>query len=233
METLKVSVVIPTFQEEKYIEKTLSKLAGIKPPIEIIVVDGGSKDNTVEIARRYASAVYQINMRGISRARNYGAKKAKGDIIVFLDADVCTPPDFVDKVLKTFKNKNVVGATCYIMPVNPTLAEAAFFHFYNFLIRAIFKIRPHARGEFFAVRRSTFLAAHGFDENMPCIEDHDLANRLSKLGKFVFIKDLTVYESLRRFRKLGLFKVVSVWFVDYLFFVLRGRPFSKIWQPAR
>lgn len=231
--TPKVSVVIPTFQEEKYIVTTLSKLVNIKPPIQIVMVDGGSKDDTVKIAKRLADKVYQMQERGISKARNYGAKRATGDILVFLDADVSPPPDFVEKVLKTFNNATVVGATCRIMPAKPRFAEFAFFKFYNLLLRLCTKFKPHSRGEFLAVRKSDFLMINGFDESMPCLEDHDLAYRLSKRGKFVFIKNLTVYESLRRIRKLGFFKLLSTWFTDYLFFIFRGRPLSRVWRPVR
>jgi glycosyltransferase involved in cell wall biosynthesis len=231
--TSKVSVVIPTFQEEKYIAAILSKLVKIKPSIEIIVVDGGSDDGTFKAAKRFTDKTYQIKERGISKARNYGARQASGDIVVFLDADVSPPSNFVEKVLETFNNANVVGATCHIMPAQPRFTEFVFFQFYNLLIRLCTKFKPHSRGEFLAVRKKDFLMVNGFDESMPCLEDHDLAHRLSKQGKFMFITSLTVYESLRRFRKLGFSKVLSTWFTDYLFFLLRGKPLSAVWQPAR
>lgn len=229
----RLSVIIPTYQEEKYIAKTLSKLVNTKPTIEIVIVDGGSQDDTVNIAKQFTQKVYQIQERGISRAKNHGAKQADGDILLFLDSDVYPPSNFVEKVLETFNNPTVVGATCHIMPTKSSLSEFAFFHFYNHLIQLCTKFKPHSRGEFLAVRKNEFLNVNGFDENMPCLEDHDLAYRLSKRGKFMFIRDLTVYESMRRFRKLGFFKVLGTWFTDYLFFVFRGKPLSEIWQPAR
>jgi glycosyltransferase involved in cell wall biosynthesis len=231
--TSKISVVIPTFQEEKYIAATLSKLVKIKSSIEIVVVDGGSDDGTVKVAKRFTNKTYQIRERGISKARNYGARQASGDIVVFLDADVSLPVNFVEKVLEAFNNSNVVGATCRIMPAQPRFTEFIFFQFYNLLIQLCTKFKPHSRGEFLAVRKKDFLMVNGFDESMPCLEDHDLAHRLSKRGKFMFITSLTVYESLRRFRKLGFSKVLSTWFTDYLFFLLRGKPLSMVWQPAR
>jgi glycosyltransferase involved in cell wall biosynthesis len=229
----KVSIVIPTFREEKYIAATLSRLVKVKPSIEIVVVDGGSEDGTVRVAKRFTDKTYQIKERGISKARNYGARQASGDIVVFLDADVYPPSNFVEKVLETFNDTNVVGATCNIMPAQPRFAEIIFFQFYNRLIRLCTRFKPHSRGEFLAVRKKDFLMVNGFDENMPCLEDHDLAHRLSKRGKFVFITHLTVYESLRRFRKLGFSKVLSTWFTDYLSFLLRGKPLSGVWRPVR
>jgi len=231
--TPKLSVIIPTYQEEKYIAKTLSTLTNVRPAIEIVVVDGGSQDKTVKIAKQYTSKVYKIQKRGISRARNHGAKQANAEILVFLDADVHPPLDFVEKTLETFNNPTVVGATCHIMPTESGLVELVFFRFYNLLLWLCTAFKPHSRGEFLAVRKNDFLEVNGFNEIMPCLEDHDLAYRLSKRGKFMFIWDLTVHESLRRFRKLGFFKVLGTWFTDYLFFMLRGKPFSGIWQPVR
>jgi len=231
--TATVSVIIPTFYEENYIAAILSRLKKVKAPLEIIVVDSGSRDKTVEIAKRFADRVYEIKKRGISRAKNFGAHYANGEILVFLDADVTFPSDFAEKVLKTFEDPVVVGAACNIMPKRSKLGERAFFYLYNMLIRTSAKVKPHCRGEFFAVRKSAFIHADGFDENMACLEDHDLANRLSKLGKFIFISDLTVYESLRRFRKLGFMRVLGTWLMDYVSLVLRGKPVSLAWQPVR
>jgi len=231
--TPRISVVIPTFQEGRYLAKVLSRLAETKHPIEIVIVDSGSKDNTVKIAKQSTDKVYLIREQGISKAKNYGAQKASREILVFLDADVKPSADFVDKVVETFNDAVVVGATCHIVPEHPNLGETLFFHFYNLLIQVCSKFKPHSRGEFLAVRRKSFLAVGGFDETMPCLEDHELTYRLSKLGKFVFIEDLVVYESLRRFRKLGFFRVVGTWITDYVSFVLRGKPVSKVWSTVR
>jgi len=231
--TPRISVVIPTFQEGRYLANVLSRVAEVKPFIEIIVVDSGSQDNTVETARQFTDKVCLIRERGISKAKNHGAQRASGGILVFLDADVKLPADFAEKVLKAFNDAAVVGATCHIVPEHPNLSEAIFFQFYNLLIRICSKFKPHSRGEFLAVKKKSFLDIGEFNETMPCLEDHELAQRLSKLGKFVFIKDLLVYESLRRFRKLGFFRVVGTWMTDYISFMLRGKPISRVWSPVR
>jgi len=228
-----ISVIVPTLQEEKYLAKTLPKLARMKPRVEIIVVDGLSKDKTIDVAKRFTNNVFQMGKRGIPEAKNYGAKQAKGEILVFLDADVNVPQNFVNKILEVFSGTTVAGATCNVLLAQPKLQEAIFSRFYNLLIRASFGIKPHCQGKFLAVRKNCFLRVGGFDESMPCLEDHDLAFRLSKLGKFVFIKGLTVYEFPRRFRKHGLLNVAGTWLTDYLAFVLRGKPLSRVWQPVR
>jgi len=229
----RVSVIIPTLQEQGYVEAILSKLLKVKPSVEVIVVDGGSMDRTVEAAKRFTDKVYSINKRGIAAGRNYGARKASGDILVFLDTDVTFPATFQEKLARTFKDSTVAGATCNIMPLHHQIGTTSFFRIYNLIIRATAQFKPHSRGEFLAVRKTAFEKTKGFNETMPCLEDHDLANRLSKLGKFVFISDLTVYESLRRFKKLGFRRVVSTWILDYISFIIRGKPVSQEWTPIR
>jgi len=233
-----ISVIIPTLQEEKYIATTLSKLVNVKPRIEIVVVDGGSEDNTIKIAKSFTDKVYEIREMGISKARNYGAKRSNGDILVFLDADVVPPTDFAEKVIETFKDPKVVGATCTIMPTRPKIIERIFFLFFNLLIRISImlpyaKFNRHSRGEFTAVRRSEFQKVGGFNESIPCAEDFDFACHLSELGKLAFIKNLTVYESIRRIKKLGLLKTVWVWIVNTISYILHGKTILKVWKPVR
>ncbi len=229
----RISVIIPTLQERDYIAAILIQLSKTNPPVEIIVVDGGSQDKTVEIAQQFTKKVYTTSKRGIAAGRNHGAKKANGQILIFMDTDIKIPTNFQEKVLRTFRDSTVVGATCNIMPIHNQIRTTAFFKLYNLIMQATSKFRPHSRGEFLAVRKKAFQQVEGFDETMPCLEDHDLAYRLSKLGKFAFISDLTVYESLRRFKKLGFSRVVGTWMTDYIFFLLRGKPLSPEWKPAR
>lgn len=237
MET--ISVIIPTLQEEKYIEKTLSNLIKVTPKIEIVVVDGGSTDRTVQIAKLFTDKVFQIGERGISKAKNYGAKRAKGEILVFLDADVIVPNGFLEKVLETFENPSVVGATCHNMPVRPKPLEFVYFFLFNLVTRVSITVLPKtrfkygSRGEFMAVRKSEFFRVGGFNEKMACLEDYDLTFRLSGRGKFVFIEDLIVYESMRRVRKLGLSKISRIWTTELLAWLVYGVPKSKVWQVVR
>lgn len=231
---IKVSIVIPTLQEEKYIGKILSEVADVSPDLEVIVVDGGSTDRTVEIARNFTGKVYVLGERGIGRARNYGAYRASGDILIFVDADVELPRGFLDKVLSTFeRRRDIVGITCNIMPKNPFPHELAFSKFYNLLLYIISFLKPHCQGKFLAVRRDAFLRVQGFNESLPCVEDHELAFRLSKIGKVIFLRDLTAYESMRRFRREGLLKVIKLWITNYIWLVLFGRVISRSWEPVR
>ncbi len=228
-----ISVIIPTLEEEEYIEVLLSKLKTVKPPVEIIVADGGSHDKTVVLAKKFTKEVFQTSKRGIAAGRNYGATKAGGDILLFMDTDVRFQSNLIEKVQEAFKDPTVVGATCNIMPLSCRLIETVFFTVYNQLIRLTARFKPHSRGEFFAVRKTAFESIQGFDENMPCLEDHDLANRIAKLGKFAYISDLTVYESMRRFRKLGFSRVIGTWIMDYIAYAIRGKPVSATWKPVR
>ena len=120
-----ISIIVPTFQEGEYITDTMLNLrkAANNFPIEIIVVDGGSVDDTVEKAKNFTNKVYRIG-RGIAKARNFGAKHSNGDILLFMDADVILPNGFAEKLVETFRNPEVVGATCNIMPLKPKVLMA-------------------------------------------------------------------------------------------------------------
>lgn len=234
-----ISVIIPTLEEENYIGKTLARLAKFIPEIEIIVVDGGSRDKTIEIAKRYTDKVFRINEKGISKAKNIGAKYAQGDILVFIDADVFVSDDFLPKVVKIFQNPDIMAATCKIMPAQPKLLEFIYFSLLNLVIRFSIKAIPKtkfkfgSRGEFFTVRKKEFLKLGGFNEKIPCLEDIDITFRLFEFRKFEFAEDLVVYESMRRIRKLGLFKILRIWTTELLAYLIYGVPKSRFWKVIR
>jgi glycosyltransferase involved in cell wall biosynthesis len=106
-----ISVVIPSFNEAERIEQCLISLSRQSIPrdeYEIIVVDGGSKDRTREIAEKYADYVFIQTSPKVGGARNDGALHAKGEIIATTDADTILPPDWLKQIQKGFKNKDVV-----------------------------------------------------------------------------------------------------------------------------
>ena len=98
-----ISLVIPTLNEEKNIGESLRSLKNqTYRNFEIIIADGGSKDKTVEIARKYADRVIVYKGSGISEAKNRGVREAKGDILVFTDADTKFENDWLEKIAKHF-----------------------------------------------------------------------------------------------------------------------------------
>ena len=236
----KISVIIPTFKEAKYIGQTLSSIEKLDGNIEVILVETVSEETeTLEnVVKKHENVqLYKINERGIAKAKNYGAQKAHGNILLFIDADVFVTKDVLKHVSQVFKTPSVIGATCNNYPVKPKFSELLFFKFYNTLIRLVLSLPPiklkHSRGEFIAVRKAHFEKVHGFNERLVCMEDADLTHRLSMLGKFVFIKDLVVYESMRRIRKLGLFRTSILWFKNWLFFIIKSDVVAKEWKPVR
>ena len=234
-----ISIVIPTFKEIDYINQTLNRIERLNGNIEVILVETVSEEtealeNVVE--KHKGVQLYKIKERGIAKAKNYGARKAHGHILLFLDADVFVTKDVVKQVSRVFKDLSVVGATCNNYPVEPKFSELLFFKFYNALIRLVLSLPPtklkHSRGEFIAVRKAHFEDVGGFNERLVCMEDAYLARRLSMLGRFVFIKDLVVYESLRRIRKLGLFRTFMLWFKNWLFYIVQSDVVAKEWKPV-
>jgi len=236
----KTSIIIPTFREANYISQTLNNIKKLDGDIEVILVETVSEETGIleNVVKKYEDIqLYKIKERGIAKAKNYGAQKAHGNILLFLDADVFVTKDVVKHVSQVFKDSSVIGATCNNYPVKPKFSELLFFKFYNALIRLALGLPSskfkHSRGEFIAVRKAHFEKVGGFNKHLVCMEDADLAHRLSMLGRFVFMKDLVVYESMRRIRKLGLFRTFMLWFKNWLFYIVKSDVVAKEWKPVR
>ncbi len=203
----KISVVIPALNEEHYI---MDSLKGLQKQtfkdFEIIVSDGGSTDKTREIAKKYAKVVIE-RKKGMSAGRNTGARAAKGNIIVFLDADTKPSPNLL-KTYASALNNGIVAATGPILPLEKVNKRTALGYrvvSILFVKLSILVGKPSIVGSNFAVRKDVFTKVHGFDEKLMTFEDWDLSNKLKKQGRIAYLDDAKVKTSARRIMAWGVF----------------------------
>lgn len=225
---MKISVVIPTLNEGKYIETTLFHIKQLKP-YEIIVADSHSTDDTVKIAKKYGACVVQAKRGAASYGRNAGGKVAKGDVILFLDADSIVFPNLAEVIKRDFKNKKIVGWTCTIYGFTPSWKEQIIYNMSNNLIDFLtnYVKKPHAAGIVIAVRKGVFDKVGGFDENLKVMEDHDFAMKSGKFGIFKFSKETCVYTSTRRMNKWGGLGLIRKYSKIYLKYFISKKKFEK------
>src|SRR3989344_2081552 len=178
-----ISIIIPTLNEESYLPLLLdsitSKNSGLTD-YEIIVADGNSQDRTREIARNFKCRVVSGGLP--ARGRNTGAKIAKGDLFLFLDADVILPPDFFPDVLLEFQKRKLAAASFPLSPKG-NIIDSFLFSLYNFLARISQKFYPYASQVIF-IERKIHEAIGGFDEEIKIGEDHYYVRKAKKSGKF-------------------------------------------------
>ncbi len=222
---IKISIVIPTLNEGKYIEPTLFHLKRLRP-YEIIIADSHSEDDTVKIAKKYGCRIVYAKRGAASYGRNAGGKAARGDVILFIDADSIVFPNILEVMGNDFKNKKLAGWTCSIYGFTPSWKEQMIYNMSNNLIDFLttYAKKPHAPGIAIGVRKAIFDKVGGFDENLKVMEDHDFALRVGKHGKFRFSKDTCVYTSTRRMKEwggLGLIRKYSKIYVKY--FLNKGK----------
>ncbi len=215
-----ISVVIPTLNEEKYIEKCLKSIVRQTVPrdeYEIIISDGKSKDKTIEIAKKYADKIISKKNKSIAEARNLGAKKAKGKYIIFIDADTTIPRDLFNTVIETFDgDKEIAAAFVLYRYTSKSMLINVLNTIFNFLEALANIILPKmlvVSGACIIVRKTKFKKIKGFNEELKTGEDNDLILRLRKTGKIVLIKK-KVYTSDRRLRKMGLFGLLKYYVND-------------------
>ncbi len=224
---MKISIVIPTLNEGKYIETTLFHVKRLKP-YEIIIADSNSKDNTVKIAKKYGARVVYAKRGAASYGRNAGGFAARGDVILFLDADSIVFPNILDVIKKDF-SKKIIGWTCTIYGFTPSWKEQILYNMSNNLVDFLtnYVKKPHAPGIVIAVRKNIFKKINGFDENLKVMEDHNFAMRAGKLGTFKFSKDTCVYTSTRRMDKWGGFGLIKKYSRIYLKYFINKKKFEK------
>lgn len=238
-----ISFIIPTLNEESTIEKILTCLGRYTGSKEIIVSDGGSTDQTVAIARRFADQVIihdNSYRQTIGGGRNAGAQVAKGEYLVFFDADIYieNPDDFFNLALKIFENNSgtiaLTGKLQVLKEFETRADRLAFglvniiFYTYNNILRV-----GAASGEFQMIRTDTFRAVSGFNPLLPVGEDMELFYRLGKKGRTRFISKLTVYHTGRRAHKIGWLKLLWSWLLNWFSVTFFKKSASDEWTVVR
>ncbi len=136
-----LSIIIPTLNEEMGIIKTLSKINKLNIDKEVLVVDGLSKDDTVENAKKYGAKIVIEKRKGKGIAMRTGVKNAKGDIICFLDGDGTYPPKYIPKMISLLNDSDVVVASRLLFKQNANDSLSTFFHhrFFPFILKNYLK----------------------------------------------------------------------------------------------
>lgn len=182
MKAVKVSIVIPAYNEEKYIGKCLdSLLKQTYNDIEIIVIDDGSKDRTLEILKGYEKKYKNIkiltqNHKGPGLARNFGAKNSKGEILIFVDADMEFDKDYVKILTEPILKGEAIGTSHrfeYIANLNNIWARC-------WSIKKIEESKDIKTGIIFrALKRSEFLKVGGFDPKVGFFDDGSIPKKIN------------------------------------------------------
>jgi rSAM/selenodomain-associated transferase 2 len=207
-----VSVIIPALNEEKSIAQVLADAVALRPR-EVIVVDGGSKDRTREISEQMG-AVVMITGPGRARQMNCGARRATGDILLFLHADTHLPPAALHDIVAALKNPRYVGGRFDVdLGGNHWLLKII-----GTMINQRSRITKVGTGDqAIFVRREVFARMGGFPD-IPLMEDIAFCRALKRLGGIVCLRS-KVRTSARRWETEGIWRtVIKMWTLKLLYF---------------
>ncbi len=197
-----LSIVVPTFNEERTIEQTLGAIAGLTDA-EVIVADGGSTDATAEIARRMGVCVVPVRP-GRGRQMNAGAALARGEVLLFLHADTKLPGGFQGHVWSTLDRGAVAGA--FPLRIDDEHSGLRWIE-WGANLRSHYLQMPYGDQGLF-VRSELFHRVGGFP-NWPLMEDYELCRRLRRHGRLL-LAPAAISTSARRWLKLGLWRTTFI-----------------------
>lgn len=217
-----ISIVIPTYNEAGGIQGLVRYLlaAGNGPAPEIIVSDGGSTDNTPELARTAGAKVIQSPEKGRAAQMNAGAAAASGDILYFLHADTFPPADFKDAILRSCAAGHSAG--CFRLRFDEEhwfLKVNAWFTRFD-----IDSIRFGDQSLY--IRKSDFDRIGGFRKDHVVMEDQEIISRIRKITRFRVLP-ATVVTSAQKYRENGIFRLQFIFSAIWLLYYV-GVPQQKL-----
>jgi glycosyltransferase involved in cell wall biosynthesis len=235
----KISVIIPVFNEEKYISLTLKTLSEQSfKDFEVIIVDNNCTDKTISIIKNFIKIknlkIVKEESSLISQIRQRGFDEARGEILVSTDADVKLPSNWLNNIANYFnKHPEVVAIggpySFYDERKLIKYSRLIVTPFFLFLDNLLSGWNHHFAACNFAVRRKLFYKVDGFSTNLDFGEDIELSVRLKKIGKVDFIDSIFMLTSARRYNG-HMWKGVIYHFYHYLralFFIKTKRPIKK------
>lgn len=207
-----ISVIIPTYNEERYILDTLLDLSNqsFDLPFETIIVDC-STDSTIKVAKSFAEKLHlhtikYMGKRGVSNQRNYGAKVAKSQNLLFIDADTRTPNNSLSLMWSLAIQNGYAIGTSYMKANSSKLVDRICLSMYNLYSTIRNPFSPIATGAFMYVNKEVFEKIGGFNPNISFAEDFDLVQRVRKEGyRQKLISTPLFKSSVRRLDELGRF----------------------------
>ena len=222
-----LSVVIPTLNEERYLPLLLESIKRQNfNDYEIIISDAGSQDRTAEIAKEYNC---KIAIGGFPpKGKNEGAKIARGELILFIDADTILDNDSLEKFLKEFKKKELDVAT-FLLKSQGTFHNLSYKLFYNFISLLTKKFLPQAMSVIL-VKKNLHQKIGAFDEEIKIGEELDYIRKIAKIGKFGVLRSVKIFVSPRRFKKDGWLKTWFKYFLCQLYIIFFGPVKSDIFK---
>lgn len=219
---MKISVVIPVYNEAAGLESFLQKLqkvrgcderSGPDDSAEIVLVDGGSADGTAEIATKLGFQCVISPKKGRAAQMNYGAEVASGDILYFLHADTIPPDTALNQIEEAVLHG--VESGCFRLSFDDL---SPVMRFYAWFTR--FDLLPFRFGDQSLFVRSTlFHDMGGFREDHIVMEDNEFMRRLRKRGKFVVFED-SVVTSARKYQKNGFVRLQLIFMAIYIMYYL-------------
>ena len=213
---MKLSVIIPVFNEAAHIQSTINRLLSNNNAgeiIEIIVVDGGSTDATSKIALK-EGAIIAHSTKGRAAQMNTGAAIAKGDVLYFLHADTKPPANYLSYINDALQQGYELGSFRLRFDVDHWFLRANTW-FTRFNINS-FRFGDQS----LFVKKELFNKVGGFNEKMVVLEDQNLIKRLIQFGKFT-VMPAAVITSARKYTANGIYKTQAVYFLIYMLYRCR------------
>ncbi|MGB2791369.1 MAG: glycosyltransferase [Candidatus Moraniibacteriota bacterium] len=242
-----LSVVIPAYNEEKFIGKTLQsivkRIEESGRDIEVIVVNNASTDRTREIALGFPHViVVDEPQKGLPRARQAGFLASHGDLIANIDADSLVPRGWIDRVFREFSRRNDLVALSgpyiyYDIPAFTNFFVRVYylfgflFHFFN---QHVLRSGAMIQGGNFVLKRSALESIGGFDVDIAFFgEDTDIARRIQKEGFVRFTFALPMRTSGRRLKREGVLSAAFFYVSNHLWILFFKKPFTKSFRDIR
>jgi len=208
---MKVSVIIPVLNEETTIRKMLPEMQWARESgHELIVVDGGSADDSLHAAKQYSDVV-TVSSKGRATQMNAGARIASGDVLLFLHIDTVLPPDSLSKILTSMYDRNSENNSQVNNLWGRFDVRLSGSHFMFRIIEAMMNWRSRITGiatgdQAIFISKELFEHIGGYQE-IPLMEDVEISGRLKKIRKPVCIEDQVIASS-RRWEVSGICRTV-------------------------